>query len=175
MGKQAKKKIKSEAQANTQKRHNRATRGCNTKRRPCVWETRQEVYKDEDGNEKTRTIKITYPNNLLWDWSRIYDAVVDNDGVTKLMRRKPAKQKPLPAPLDTLLDDAWEDDLKAYAEEQESAVDRTILGDGRFRYEVWREESSKWTGKPERRVILSVDSSRSVHVKKKKKFSRKRH
>jgi len=176
MGKQAKKKQKTEAQSKGQKTHNRATRGVNTKRKQIVWETRQETYKDKDGNEKTRMVKVTYPNNLLWDWSRTHDAVVNDDGITQLMRRKPEKQKPLPAPLDTLLDNTWEEDLSQYAEEHSAKVERTPLGNGVFRYEVWRNEYSKMTNKHERCVLLTVDSPRSVHkpIKRKRKFSRKR-
>lgn len=177
MGKQAKKKQKTEAQAKAQKRHNRGTRGINTKRRPCVWDTRQEIYKDSDGNEKERTVKVTYPPYLQWDWSRIYDAVVDDEGRTRLMRRKPDKQKPLPSPLDTLLEDTWETDLNDYAERHKAKVERTPIGDGIFRYEVWRNEINKRTNKPERKVILAVDSPRSKATlvkKKKRKFSKRK-
>jgi len=177
MGKQAKKKQKSEAQIKGQKRHNKANRGINTKRRPILWETRERVKKDKDGNEVIEQFDVTYPPNILWDWSRIYDAVTDDEGITRLVRRKPEKQKPLPAPLDTLLDDTWEEDLQAYADDHNAGVSKTPVGGGRFTHEVWREEYSPITGKNERRVLLTVAGARSTKVpttKKRKKFSRKR-
>ena len=176
MGKQAKKKQKSESEAKGQKTHNRATRGINTSRRPCVWETRQEKYKDSDGNDAVRTVNVNYPNNTQWDWSLMYDAVPDEDGVMRLMRRKPEKQKPLHVPFNELLNDSWEEDLAQYAEEKSAGINRTPLGAGRFQFEVFREEYNPMTSKNERKVLLTVDSPRNMHVAvgKKQGFSRKK-
>jgi hypothetical protein len=175
MGKQAKKKAKSETQAAKQNHHNRATRGINTTRKQIVWDTKQEVYKDKDGKEKVRTVDIAYPPNLQWDWSRIYDVVNNDEGVAVLMRRKPEKQKPLPAPLDTLLEDTWELELAEYASENDAKVERTPLGDGRIRHDVWRNEIDPRTLKEKRRkVIFSITSSRKVRIPKRKgKFRKK--
>jgi len=174
MGKQAKKKQKTDGQGKTQKNHNRATRGVNTKRRACVWETRQENCKDKDGNPAVKTVKVTYPNNTQWDWTLLYDAVPDEEGVTRLMRRKPEKQKPLPAPFNELLNDNWDEDLAQYAEEQHAGIDKSSIGGGRFRFEVFREEYDRQTGKNRKKVLLTMDSPRNTYVPKSKKGFRKK-
>tara|TARA_R100001244_G_scaffold128115_1_gene98972 strand:- start:881 stop:1420 length:540 start_codon:yes stop_codon:yes gene_type:complete len=178
MGKQAKKKQKSDVVGQSQKTHNRATRGVNTSRRLCVWGYEERVTgKDAEGNALTKKVKITYPQNTMWDWTRIYDAVPGNDGVLRLMRRKSEKQKPLQAPFDRLLDDTLDDDIRGYAEDHSAGVERTSIGDGRFQSEVFMEEFCLLTNKKKKRIMLTVVSSSNAHFQKpknNKKFSRKK-
>lgn len=157
MGKTAKKKEKSAAQAATQRRHNRATRGNNTKNRPIEWKQ-----------------NVLYNPWLQWDWSRTHDALVDpNDGRTVLVKKKPEKQQPLPEPIDLLLSD-WEDGLRSYALEKDAEIERTPLIDGRYKYTVWKESFDQLRSERSKEVLLTVESPRNLHFGRRKKFRKKR-
>lgn len=160
-----------------QQNHNSATRGINTKRKLILWERREVVKKskDEGGAETIEYVDVKYPPNMMWDWTRIYDAVSNNEGVTRLMKRKSDRQKPLQAPLDSLLNNSLDEDIVGYAEEHNARVVRTPLGDGRFRFEVVTEQADFHTNKNKTVVLLTVDGARGTSVPiKRKKFSRKK-
>lgn len=163
MAKSAKKKKKTETQVAAQRMHNRATKGNNTRNRPCVWETRR--IKDDDG--KYRTDVVEYDSKTKWDWSKIYDAATDQNGVTRLVRKRRDKQPPLYEPFDTLLED-WEEGIRNYAMEWDAQIDRIQLDNGWFRYIVYQ--------KVERTVftLLTVESPKNIHFGGRKKFRKRR-
>lgn len=152
MGKQAKKSEKSDAKTENQQRHIRATRYTCSKRRHFVWES---VQKNGDVHE------VTYPYNTQWDWSLTHDAVKLEDGITKLMIKKPRPN--LWEPFDRLMDD-WTDNLMGFVEYHKAKVNREILDNGRFRYIVYVNyiDGSAPKGKA-REVLLTVESSKNLN------------
>jgi hypothetical protein len=153
MGKQAKKKQKTEGTAKDQQRHNRATRYSCSKNRPIVWD--RAVMQDGDIYE------VLLPPNTQWDWSRTHDAVTVDDGTTKLM---PKKQPNLYEPFDTLLDD-FGDNLRGFAEFHKAKIERDVVREGYFKYTVYREivDHMRPKGKG-RETLLTVDSSQNLNV-----------
>lgn len=152
MGKQAKKKQKSEAQSGNQKNHNRATRGINSKRRGAVWSIKRYKAKDEDGKEVERKHYVTIPVGTLWDpWDP-----------NKNDRRKATE------PFDSLHLD-WREQMMEYAADNNARVGQIELGDGRFLYRVYQGEN---VGKPDK-VFFELQSARKfVNVRDTKKRKR---
>lgn len=169
MGKQAKKKQKSDTQAAEQKIHNRATRFSNTKNRQIIWDKKKR--KKENGLEDTYL--VTYPPNTQWDWSKIYDAAPDQDGTMRLVRKKSDKQPPLYEPYDMLLED-WEDGIRGYAEQYVNAkIEREQLSNGRFIYTVFQKVKDN-KNKEVKLTLLTIESPRNIHFGGNKKFRKRR-
>lgn len=163
MAKAAKKKQKTEAQAATQRTHNRATKGNNSRNRPLVWDRR--LVKEDDGTY-TKDV-VEYDSKTQWDWMKIYDAATDQQGVTRLVRKKREKQPPLYEPYDTLLED-WEEGIRAFALDWGAQIDRAQLDNGWFRYTVYQKAGENTF------TLLTVDSPKNIHFGGRKKFRKRR-
>jgi len=151
MGKQAKKK-KPDAQSNNQKKHNRSTRGINTKRSGAVWAIRRYKAKDKDGEEVERKHYVTIPVGTLWD---PFD-------LNKNDKRKAVE------PFDALHLD-WREEMMEYAADNNARIGKIELGDGEFLYRVYQGEN---VGKPDR-VFFELQSTRKfVDVRDVKKRKR---
>lgn len=126
MGKQAKKKQKTEAQVKGQKRHNSATRGINTKKRGPTWSIRQVairnkkgvVQKDEHGKVLTEEVHIQVPIGVGFDMFGKYD---ENS----------------PEPFDALALD-WRQEIMEYAADIGAKVGKIDKGNGIGLYRVYR-------------------------------------
>lgn len=150
MGKQAKKKQKTEAQAAKQKVHNRATRGINTRKRGALWAKRRFKTKDAEGNEVERTYNIYVPPGTMWDPFN--------------PNKMDPKRNP-PEPFDALHLD-WAEELTHYAMDMEAKIGRLAVGEGMFLYRVYKGEN---IDEPDE-VLLEVQSPRKfVHFKGKQK------
>lgn len=147
MGKQAKKKEKSEAQAQRQKRHNKATRGMNTKKRGVLWATRQRKVKDEEGNEVIQNYGVYVPPGVGYD------------PFDKQKNDPSAAQEPFDA-----LHLDWREQAMYYMAEENARVDKTDLGDGVFLYRFYRESPG---GNKE--VLFEVQSSKKFVFEPKKR------
>jgi hypothetical protein len=162
MGKQAKKKTKSDSQASNQKNHNRATRGINTRRRGATWAIRKykAKVKDEDGKEVEveKTLRIEVPPRTFWDpWDQ-----------NKNDRNKAVE------PYDALHLD-WRHEMMEYvAEKNENLLEgekklrigKLDLGNGTFLYRVFQGEN---VTEPDK-VFFEIESSRKfVDVREKKR------
>lgn len=145
MGKQAKKKQKSEAQAAGQKTHNRATRGINTKRKGALWARRFVKSKDEEGNEVELPYDIFVPPRTMWDpWDRSR-----ND------------ERRTDEPFDSLHLD-WREEMMHYAAEINAHIGRLPLGDGVFLYRVYYGNNPR----EPKEVLFEVESSRSFTLER---------
>jgi len=122
VGKQAKKKTKSDSVLSKQKRHNPSTRGMNTKKRGALWAIRSYKVKDEDGNEEERTYRIHVPPRTLYD---PFDKGRYSDKASE--------------PFDALSLD-WRHELQQWACEIGAKVGNIKLPDGRYRYVVYSGE-----------------------------------
>jgi hypothetical protein len=153
MGKQAKKKVKSDAQMSKQKRHNRATRGMNTKKRGAVWAIRRYKAKEknEDGEmvEVERSYEVTIPPGTLWDpWD-------------------PNKNDPRKAtePYDALHLD-WREEMMEYAADNNARIGKISLGNGEFLYRVFQGESVE---KPDKTFFEMQSARKFVNVRDNKR------
>ena len=161
MGKQAKKKQKSETQVQGQQRHNRATRGMNTRRRGTLWAVREVpkrdkkgvVQKDEDGNVLVQTYNVYVPPRVGWD---IWDK---------------AKNDPKKAlePFDSLHLD-WREEMMEFAADNNARIGKIDLGEGVFLYRVFRGSNVL---KPDE-VFFEVQSSKKFTLERERKRKRVR-
>lgn len=158
MGKQAKKKLKTETQVSGQKHHNKATRFMNTKKKGVLWAIRQvpirnkrgQVQKDEEGNVKTREHKVYVPPRTGWDyWDKS-----KNDA-------EKAQE-----PFDALHLD-WRQEIMEFAADNSAKIARIDQGDGVFLYQVYRDEPVGEDGKPGgRTVFFEVESTKSLTLER---------
>lgn len=119
MSKQVKSKEKSEEQINAGRRHNRTTRGINTRRRGSVWAKRSLKVVDKDGNEVEKLYEVKVPHDTLYDpWDKNR-----ND-------KKRAQE-----PFDALHLD-WRKEMMEYVADNEARIATTKLSNGEFLYEV---------------------------------------
>lgn len=140
MGKQAKKKEKSEAQLKGQKKHNRNTKGINTKKQGSLWAIRH--FKDDDG--KLQTYEVRVPHDTKWDpWDK--------------SRYSPRA----PEPFDSFQLD-WREELTHYANEHEAKIGSVELPDGYYAHRVYFGESAE---NPEV-VLVEVQSSKKLLIEK---------
>lgn len=164
MGKQAKKKEKTEAQAAKQRRHNRATRGINTTKRGVVWARRSFKSKDKDGKEIIDEYEVIIPPRTYWDpWDKN-----KND--------KGRAQEPFDA-----LHLDWREEMVHYIAdanaikektEEKMRIGKIDLGDGEYLYRVYKGDN---IDKPKevlfeiqsrRKLILERHSQRRIRRKK---------
>lgn len=158
-----------ESKVEGRRRHNPATRYSNSRHKPCVWESYK--VKDSEVGKYVRE-DITYPSDTQWDWSRIFDAVRDDEGVTRLMPKKNNRLRGLDKPFDTLLDD-WEEGLKAFADRHDAQIERFPLTSGRFEYEVYRKYINS-DGDRDKEVLFTFTSPKSIYVRRRRKKFNKR-
>jgi hypothetical protein len=143
MGKQAKKKAV--VGGATQKTHNRATRGVNTRKRGALWAIRQRKVKDKDGNESYKEERVYVPPRTLFDpWDK--------------NRNDPRKAQ---EPFDDLSLD-WREELMHYAGEREAKIGSVSLGDGMFSHRVFY---GKNAAEPTQ-LLLEVFSSKQLTLEK---------
>lgn len=158
MGKQAKKKQKSENLK--QHRHNSKTRGINSTKRGPVWAMRERLSKrkvlDDDGKEKTEEYTERY--NVTVPVGTLYDPFdkTKND------------PKRASEPFDALHLD-WKLEMMEYAAENNARIGSIDIGDGSFLYRVFIGDS---IDKPEK-VFFEVQS-RSKFVLEKTPKRRKK-
>ena len=162
MGKQAKKKQKGEEQAANQQRHNRATRGINTRRRGATWAKRQRKTKDKEGNEVIETYRIEVPPRTYWDpWDQ-----------NKNDRKKAVE------PFDALHLD-WRHEMMEYVAEKNETrrqgekkvrIGKLELGNGVFLYRVFKGEN---VTEPDE-VLFELQSTRKFVDVREKKGRRKK-
>lgn len=145
MGKQAKKKNKTEAQVASQRRHNRATRGINTKKQGALWAIREYKVeqKNEDGKKEvvTETEEVRVPYDAMWN-------PFDSSRYSEFA----------PEPFDALQLNFVEE-LQHYAVENEAKLDTLTLDNGRYLHRVIKE--SKNPDDPDE-VLLQIESSRKL-------------
>ena len=157
MGKQAKKKQKSDAQNANQQHHNRATRGINTRKRGSVWAIRKyklkdkegKVVKDKEGKDVERSLEVMVPPRTLYDpWDQ-----------NKNDPRKAAE------PFDSLHLD-WREEMMHYAADNNARIGRIVLDNGEFLYRVFQGEN---VDEPDK-VFFEMQSARKfVDVRSKKR------
>jgi hypothetical protein len=158
MGKQAKKKDP-KLKADKQRRHNRGTKGNNSRKRGPLWSIRQYKTKDEDGKEVTKVAEVRVPLGVGWN--------------PELLGKK-VREQGLPEPYDALHLD-WADEMREYVHElsdQEGVrakVTRTNLDNGRYNYEVIRK-----VGNDDEEVLWSIESHQNLNFGSAGKFSKKR-
>lgn len=143
MGKQAKKKNKTAAQTESQKRHNKATRGINTKKQGALWALRPFKTKDEDGKEITAVEEIRVPPGTQWN---PFDSTRYSEYA--------------PEPFDALQLN-WVEELNHYAIENEAKLDTVNLANGNFLHRVVKE--SKNPDEPDE-ILMSVESPRKLMI-----------
>lgn len=162
MGKQAKKKVKSDSQSENQRRHNKATRGINTNKKPVLFDRRYRKV-EEDGKEIIEYQDITVSPYTQWD---PFDR-----------KRNGEYAEP---PFDLLRRD-WRRDFIHYHAEHDHVIDSNgiprkvrigniTLPNGRYLHRIYYGESVK---NPEG-VILEVESSKKLIFKKKKRRKNKK-
>ena len=145
MGKQAKKKQKTDAQKNQQKHHNPNTRGINTKKQGALWARRSYKEKNEEGIEVTKTYDVRVPVGTLYnpfDKGRYSDHA--------------------PEPFDALQLD-WREELMHYAAEVDAKIGSVDLGNGQYSHRVYYGES---VDSPDE-ILVEIQSSQKF-VKDKK-------
>jgi hypothetical protein len=151
MGKQAKKKVDVLGKT-TNKRHNKATKGSNTRRQGPVWSHRQKLLKDskgktlkdDDGNDRFETYQVRVPHRAQWD---PFDKQRYGDYAQE--------------PFDSLQLD-WVEELTEYALEKSAKLGSISLGDGRFLHRVFYGDNIE---KP-KQVLLEVASSKRLIINK---------
>lgn len=157
MGKQAKKKQKTETQAKTQKNHNSNTRGVNTKKRGPLWSIRQvpirdkkgAVQKDKDGNVLTTEHRIEVPVGARYDMFSKID-------------------KNAPEPFDSLALD-WRQEIMEFAADNNARIARIDVGDGVFLYQVYRDEPNDSGVGTYRKVFFEIQSDKRLTLEKQRK------
>lgn len=159
MGKQAKKKDP-KLKSGEQRKHNRSTKGNNTRKRGPLWSLRQYKHKHkETGKESIKTAEIRVPLGVGWN--------------PELLGKK-AREHGLPEPFDALHLD-WADEMREYATElndQEgisAKVRRINLPDGWYNYEVVRKV---FDGDEE--ILWSIKSKQNLNFGSAGKFTKKR-
>ena len=157
MGKQAKKQD-SKPKGN-QRKHNRSTKGNNSRKRGPLWSLRQYKHKDkETGKESIKTQEIRVPLGVGWN--------------PELLGKK-AREHGLPEPFDALHLD-WADEMRDYVSElndQEgirAKVKRTNLSDGRYNYEVLRKIDNG-----DEETLWSIESHQNLNFGTSGKFSKR--
>jgi len=145
MGKQAKKKDKSDAQAAKQKHHNKATRGINTRRRGVLWSLRQRRVKDKEGNEEIRTEKVYVEPNTMYD---PFDKAKNDPSIAH-------------EPFDALHLD-WREHIMHYVADNEARMETINLGNETFLYRVFKE-----TPGGNREVLFEVQSAKKFIIERK--------
>jgi hypothetical protein len=143
MGKQAKKKQKTDAQASKQRRHNRNTRGINTKKKGALWAIRSFKTK-EDGVEVTKTYEVRVPPGTLYN-------PFDRG------RYSEHAQEPFDA-----LQLEWREELMHYAAENDAKIGSIDLGNGQYLHRVYYGDTVK---NPDS-VLLEIQSARKFLVEK---------
>lgn len=157
MGKQAKKKDP-KLKGDKQRRHNRGTKGNNSRKRGPLWCIRQYKTKDEDDKEVTKVTEIRVPLGVGWN----------PDLLTKKFR-----EAGLPEPYDALHLD-WADEMREYVLELNdqdgvrAKIERTNLDNGRYNYEVIRKiDNSK------EEILWSIESHQNLNFGPAGKFTKK--
>lgn len=161
MGKQAKKKQKTEAQLKGQKRHNAGTRGVNTKKLGALWAIRQvplrnkkgEVKKDDEGNVLTREVEVRVPVDAGYDMFAKYD-------------------KNSPEPFDSCTLD-WRQEVMEFCADNGARVAKIDKGDGVFAYRVYRDEPNPKGKGMIRNVLFEIESTKRFTLEKERKPVRK--
>ena len=158
MGKQAKKKDP-KLKGKAQRRHNRNTKGVNTRKQGPLWSLRQYKTKDEDGKSVTRVEQIRVPLNVGWN--------------PELMGKKAREQGALPEPYDAL-HLVWADEMSDYVMEindedgVRAKIKRSNLDNGHYLYEV-----IKKVGNADEEILWSIESSKNLNFGSTGKFSRR--
>lgn len=160
MGKQAKKKQKTDAQASGQKRHNKATRFMNTKKRGVLWSIRQvavrdkkgSVVKDDDGNVETREHKIYVPPRTGWDfWDK------NKNDADKAVE-----------PYDALHLD-WRQEIMEFAADNNARIGTINKADGMFLTRVYKGDN---VYQP-KELFFEVESSKPFVIERERRKVRK--
>lgn len=150
MGKQAKKKEKSDVQSNNQRRHNSSTRGINGKKRGPLWAIRSFKTKNEDGKEVTETYEVRVPYRARWnpfDKSRFL----------------PGAQEPFDA-----LQLDWRVEINHFMANKNARIGSITLEDGTYLHRVYKGDSVQ---NPDE-ILLEVQSASKL-VRGRKRSRRK--
>lgn len=152
MGGQTKKKDEA-LKGTNQRKHRRATRGVNTKKKPILWERISYEKQNEDGTVKERgTYNVTVPPNTMWN---PHDKHRNNP-------------KEAEAPFDALHLD-WREEMMYHAAETGAKIATEQLPNGRYLYTVYEEETVEIDGVKNIRHkdLYSVESAKKLMLNKK--------
>lgn len=144
MGKQAKKKEKTETQASNQKRHNRNTKGINTKNQGSLWSIRLRKTK-EDGKEVIKTYEVRVPPHTLFNPD---DRMRTADNA--------------PEPFDSFQLD-WREELVHYAADNEAKLGSITLDNGSYLHRVYVGDNVENPDK----ILIELQSSKKLILEKK--------
>jgi len=142
-------KKKEENCKDDQHKHNRNTRGINTKRQGVLWARRKFI----DENNKVQKYEIRVPVGSQWDEERL---------------SKKARENGLPEPFDALHLE-WADELREYAEDINGVVERETLSSGRYNYALIIKDAA---GDDE--IVFEIESSQNLNFGRPKKFKKKK-
>ncbi len=138
MGKQAKKKNKSEAEIAKQRRHNRSTKGVNTRKQGSLWALRQHKVKNDENKDVIEIEQIRVPYDAMWN---PFDST----------RYGEYAQEPFDS-----LSLNWVEEIQHYAIENEAKLDTVTLANGKYLHKVIKQNKDS---KVADEVLFQIETS----------------